>query len=105
MTSPVVGARRRRQAVVASGKAYPPSDRQREGPDGYKLSRSDDAGDVGREEVSVANETFRRRAAAAAKPDHLPNAAELLVPKSAKIDVTPTESLGVASKNAKIGTE
>ena len=56
----------RRQAAGASGKAYPPSDRQREGPDGYKLSRSDDAGDVGREEVSVANETFQGRVDAAA---------------------------------------
>ena len=40
----------RRQS--ASGKAAHPRARQREGPNGYKLSRSDDEGDVGRDEVS-----------------------------------------------------
>ena len=44
---------------IAAGRRAHPRARQREGPGGYKLSRSDDAGDVGRDGASEASGTFR----------------------------------------------
>ena len=48
----------------ATGRRAHPRARQREGPGGYKPSRSDGAGDVGRDGAREASGTFRRHYAA-----------------------------------------
>ena len=53
------GMERSGRRGLGAGRRVHPRTRQREGPDGYKLSRSDDAVDVGRDGVSKANGTFR----------------------------------------------